>query len=106
MHVPGYICTYPVIDRTFRARTRTQTPQQVTEGHLVNLAATDVGRFPPCAIYINCIWGSPLSALITLAVGLRVIGISFLVGFAALLMHIPLQARLHINMLALLFSEM
>lgn len=78
------------------SNTKQKKQQQATAGHLVNLATTDVERFQFCAMYINCVWGSPLSALVTLAVGLHVVGISLLAAFAALFMLIPLQARIRI----------
>lgn len=67
---------------------------QITTGHLVNLATTDVERFQYAGLFGNYIWEAPLETLVILYFGVDQVGISFLAGFAALALLVPVQVRL------------
>lgn len=66
---------------------------QVTTGHLVNLATTDVERFQYGGTFVSYLWEAPVEALVILYLGLQQVGVSFLAGFAALALLVPLQVR-------------
>ncbi|CAN0295218.1 unnamed protein product, partial [Laminaria digitata] len=70
---------------------------QITTGHLVNLATTDVERFQWSGTFVNYLWEAPLEALVILYLGLDQVGVSFLAGFAALALLVPLQVRTLFN---------
>ena len=59
----------------------------------MNLATTDVERFQYAGTFINYLWEAPLETLAILVLGLDQVGVSFLAGFAALALLVPLQVR-------------
>ncbi|CAM9857370.1 unnamed protein product, partial [Choristocarpus tenellus] len=73
-------------------RLRLSSLGEVTTGYLVNLASSDVERFQYGGMFVHYLWLAPLETLVILYFGLREVGVSFLAGFAALALLIPLQA--------------
>ncbi|CAM9891312.1 unnamed protein product [Sphacelaria rigidula] len=69
---------------------------QVTAGHLVNLATTDVERFQLSGTFFNYLWLAPLETLVILYFGISAVGVSFLAGFVALAFLVPMQVRLQL----------
>ncbi|CAM9399555.1 unnamed protein product, partial [Ectocarpus sp. 12 AP-2014] len=64
---------------------------QISTGHLVNLTTTDVEAFQKGGTFVNYLWGAPLQSLVILYFGLDQVGVSFLAGFAALALIVPMQ---------------
>ena len=64
---------------------------QISTGHLVNLTTTDVEKFQYGGMLVNYLWGAPLESLVILYFGLDLVGVSFLAGFAALALMVPMQ---------------
>lgn len=66
-------------------------PRQISTGHLVNLTTSDVERFQYGGLFVNYLWEAPLESLVILYFGLDQVGVSFLAGFAALALIVPMQ---------------
>ncbi|CAM9346350.1 unnamed protein product, partial [Ectocarpus sp. 8 AP-2014] len=64
---------------------------QISTGHVVNLTTTDVEAFQKGGTFVNYLWGAPLQSLVILYFGLDQVGVSFLAGFAALALIVPMQ---------------
>lgn len=69
---------------------------KVTAGHLVNLATTDVERFQWCGTFLNYLWEAPAETLVILYFGISTVGVSFLAGFAALALLVPMQVGVYV----------
>ncbi len=63
----------------------------VSVGHVVTLASSDVEKFQVYGIMTCFLVLAPLEALVVLAIGLRLVGLSFLAGFVLCLLLVPLQ---------------
>lgn len=63
----------------------------ISVGHIVNLCAQDVESFQICGCFVHFCYTPLLEALVVLYFGLYEIGISFLAGFACIILLIPLQ---------------
>ena len=59
----------------------------------MNLTTTDVEKFQFGGLFVNFLWGAPLESLVILYFGLDLVGVSFLAGFAALALMVPMQVR-------------
>lgn len=57
----------------------------------MNLATTDVERFQSGGTFVNYLWEAPLETLVILYFGIASAGVSFLAGFAALALLVPMQ---------------
>lgn len=66
---------------------------QISTGHLVNLATSDVDRFLWGGMFFHYLWAGPLESLVVLYFGLSSVGVSFLAGFDVLLLVIPMQVN-------------
>lgn len=66
---------------------------QITTGHLVNLATSDVERLLWGGMFCQYLWGAPLETLVVVYFGLSTIGVSFLAGFVALVLLVPMQVN-------------
>ncbi|CBN77893.1 conserved unknown protein [Ectocarpus siliculosus] len=73
-------------------RLRLSSLGQISTGHLVNLTTSDVERFQYGGLFVNYLWEAPLESLVILYFGLDLVGVSFLAGFAALALIVPMQA--------------
>ncbi|CAN0129703.1 unnamed protein product, partial [Ectocarpus sp. 8 AP-2014] len=73
-------------------RLRLSSLGQISTGHLVNLTTSDVERFQYGGLFVNYLWEAPLESLVILYFGLDQVGVSFLAGFAALALIVPMQA--------------
>eukprot|EP00903_Cladosiphon_okamuranus_P016201 g14950.t2 len=73
-------------------RLRLSSLGQITTGHLVNLTTTDVERFQYSGMFVHYLWAAPLESLVILYFGWDLVGMSFLAGFAALVLMVPMQA--------------
>ncbi|CAG2057728.1 unnamed protein product [Timema podura] len=67
---------------------------QTTAGQVVNLLSNDVSRFDICVIFIHYLWLGPLETVVATYFMWNEVGVSAVIGVAALLMFIPLQAYL------------
>lgn len=66
--------------------------QKTTQGHIVNLASTDIERFEMMAItFVYGIIMSPIEALVCLVLLWREVGISSFAGFGVAVLCVPLQ---------------
>ena len=63
----------------------------ISVGHIVNLSAQDVESFQICGCFVHFCYTPLLEALVVLYFGLYEVGISFLAGFACIILLIPLQ---------------
>lgn len=59
----------------------------------MNLSTTDVERFQFGGMFVNYLWEAPLETLVILYFGLDQVGVSFLSGFAALVLLVPMQVQ-------------
>lgn len=66
---------------------------QISAGHLLNVMTSDVEKFQYSGPLVNYLWGAPLETVVILYFGLDLVGVSFLAGFAALMLIIPTQVR-------------
>ena len=57
----------------------------------MNLTTTDVERFQTAGSFVHYLWAAPLESLVILYFGVDLVGVSFLAGFAALALMVPLQ---------------
>jgi len=64
---------------------------ETTAGQIVNLLSNDVNRFDAVVIFLNYLWIGPLQTVAVTCFLWREIGVSSVIGVAALLMAIPLQ---------------
>ena len=60
-------------------------------GHVVTLASSDVEKFQVSAVMAVFLGLAPLEALVVLALGVHVVGVSFVAGFLLVLVLVPLQ---------------
>ncbi|XP_075236154.1 putative multidrug resistance-associated protein lethal(2)03659 isoform X2 [Lycorma delicatula] len=67
---------------------------QTTVGQIVNLLSNDVNRYDISAIFMHYLWVGPLETVVVTYFLWQEIGIASVVGVAALLIVIPLQAWL------------
>ncbi|CAM9405941.1 unnamed protein product [Chrysoparadoxa australica] len=63
----------------------------LTTGSVLNLATSDAEKFQLFGTFIHFVWVAPLETIIICILGVRVIGVSFLAGAAALCLLVPLQ---------------
>lgn len=59
----------------------------------MNLASADIERFQLGGLFVNFLWKAPLETLAILYFGVGLVGVSFLAGFAALALMVPMQVR-------------
>ena len=64
---------------------------QASIGHVVTLASSDVEKFQVSAVMAVFLGLAPLEALVVLALGVYVVGVSFVAGFFLVLVLVPLQ---------------
>ncbi|XP_075236831.1 putative multidrug resistance-associated protein lethal(2)03659 isoform X2 [Lycorma delicatula] len=67
---------------------------QTTVGQIVNLLSNDVNRYDSSVIYMHYLWVGPLETVVVTYFLWQEIGVASIVGVAALLIVIPLQAWL------------
>lgn len=67
---------------------------QTTVGQVVNLLSNDVNRFDICVIFLHYLWIGPLQTIVVTYFLWTWIGVSSVLGVAALLVFIPIQAWL------------
>jgi ABC-type transport system involved in cytochrome bd biosynthesis fused ATPase/permease subunit len=71
----------------------------ISVGHIVNLTAQDVESFQICGCFVHFAYTPLLEALAVLYFGIAEIGVSFVAGFACIILLVPLQkvfsAQLH-----------
>ena len=63
----------------------------ISVGHIVNLSAQDVESFQICGCFVHFSYTPILEALVVLYFGISEVGVSFLAGFACIILLIPLQ---------------
>ncbi|CAN0467496.1 unnamed protein product, partial [Hapterophycus canaliculatus] len=78
-------------------------PHQISTGHLINLASADIERFQLGGLFVNFLWKAPLESLVILYLGVNLVGVSFLAGFAALALMVPMQVCLRVLFVAVVF---
>lgn len=66
---------------------------QTTVGQVVNLLSNDVNRFDICVIFLHYLWIGPLQTVIVTYFLWNQIGVSSVIGVAALLVFIPIQGK-------------
>ena len=64
---------------------------QLTSGHITNLASNDLERFVGTSAYCNFIVIGPLEAALILLLGLFIVGPAFCAGYALLCLLVPFQ---------------
>ncbi|CAM9207978.1 unnamed protein product, partial [Sphacelaria rigidula] len=84
------MATMVIYDKILRLRL--SSLGQMTTGHLVNLASSDVERFQLGATFFHFLWEAPLETLVVLYFGVSIVGVSFVAGYAALAFLVPMQA--------------
>lgn len=57
----------------------------------MNLASADIERFQLGGLFVNHLWKAPLETLVILYFGINIVGVSYLAGFAALVLVVPMQ---------------
>ncbi|KYN28544.1 hypothetical protein ALC57_02034, partial [Trachymyrmex cornetzi] len=89
------VACYSLIYRKMLKMTRTAL-SETTIGQIVNLLSNDINRFEVYLVFLHSLWFGPLETIILTYVMYYVIdiGVSSIIGVAALLMFIPLQAWL------------
>ncbi|EGI58008.1 Putative multidrug resistance-associated protein lethal(2)03659 [Acromyrmex echinatior] len=89
------VACYSLIYRKTLKMTRTAL-SETTIGQIVNLLSNDINRFEVYLIFLHSLWFGPLETIILTYVMYYVIdiGVSSIIGVAALLMFIPLQVWL------------
>lgn len=68
-----------------------QSMASISVGHIVNLSAQDVESFQICGCFIHFSYQPILEAAAVLYFGINLIGVSFVAGFACIILLIPLQ---------------
>ena len=73
-------------------RLNLRSVHRTATGHIVNLCSQDVEAFQNACCFIHFTYQPILEAIGILYVGLNEIGVSFLAGFGAILLLVPLQS--------------
>ena len=68
-----------------------------SSGKIVNIASNDVERFLNCSLFVSYLWWAPIEATVIFIIGLNLVGVAFAVGYALLLLLVPLQYYLSIR---------
>jgi ATP-binding cassette subfamily C (CFTR/MRP) protein 4 len=79
-----------IYDKAVRLHTRSLANTE--SSHIINLSSQDVEAFQQAGIFIHFLYVPILEAGAILVVGIREVGISFVAGFAAVILLVPLQS--------------
>ena len=73
----------------------------MSAGKIVNLMSTDAEGFPRNTVFLHALWAAPLFVGVAVALLVRLIGVSALVGVGIVVLSIPLQGFLALRQMKL-----
>ena len=84
------VLTAAIYEKSVRLNLRALS--RTAAGHIVNLCSQDVEAFQQAGLFVHFTYEPILEAGAVLYVGIEQVGVSFLAGFAAIILLIPLQS--------------